>query len=472
MNLRPVHLLIPLLGVALGLVIPFQKPELPKKKKKGGAAAVAPAVGGKWASKRFLDERMEEACAWVKEATGMDFMERPTARASTPEEVATFLGADMGKAFRTLGAKDAAGVQAMATELARQLVAAYDPVGNVVHVLPANAIAAAAAAGDESLTHPNVLRLVLVRMGVIALDRQIMTDWKTALDGAQSMDAVHCAGAVLEGHAQYETGRIAKNWANVEDDFDADTFDKLVTLLTAPAAPDASAVGKAMAGEAKFAIVKGHAFMSAIAKKRRPGIKGVLAKPPTDRNHIFKPADYLARFTKAGRLPENVLKEFARLMPESEGWKVEGEACPAEDVEKWMTPLKKGMWNGEVSSFRKGHKWTAVHADAGAQTIIYLMEFRTGGMAESYVNLAKKAAEESGAKVEEGAGRDGGLPGFAGKREADGKTDALQLTAEGKFVLGFVTSASSERDNWDDAMEAAAELLGKVQKTRVNRRDK
>lgn len=468
MNLRPVHLLIPVLGVVLGLFVPFEKPKLPIKKKKSGAAVAA--VGGKWSNRRFLEQRMEEACEWVTEATGMSFLKRPSARPSTADEVAGFLREDMDAVFRTLGAQDDAAVAAMSRDLAGQLVAAYDPRGNVVHVLPANAVAAAAAAGDDSLMHENVLRLVLVRMGVIAVDRQIVTEWKAAIESAKTLDAVHCAGAVLEGHAQYETERIAKNWANQEDDFGLDTFDKLVKLLTAPAAAGASPAAQAMAAEANFAILEGHKFMAAIAKRRRPGIKGVLAKPPTDRNYIHKPQDYLALFTRAGQLPQRVLKEFAGLMPADHGWTVAAETCPAADVETWMAPLEKSIWNGEVASFRKGQKWTATKDDAA--TTIYLMEFRTGGMAESYVNLAKSAAEKNGAKVEAGAGRDGGLVGFAATREADGKTDSLQLTSEGKMVLGFVTSIGAEREPWDDAMEAAAEVLAKAQKTRKNRRDK
>ncbi|MDJ0522161.1 MAG: hypothetical protein QNJ90_08825 [Planctomycetota bacterium] len=473
MNLRPVHLLIPLLGIALGLLVPFEKPKLPIKKKKGGAVA-APAVGGKWSNERYLSKRMEEACVWVKEATGMDFVEKPTVRRSTADAIAAFMAPDYDAAFRTLGAADEAGVRQMAAKLAARSVAAYDPAENVVHVVPENALAAAAAAGDDSLTHENVLRLLLVRMGVIAVDRQLMTGWKEALDAAKTPDAVACAGAVLQGHAQYETERIGKTWANQEQDFDADTFDKLVALITAPAAEDATPEGQAMASEGKFAIIKGHAFMQAIAKRRRPGIKGVFNKPPTDRGHILNPQSYLALFTKAGRMPEEILKEFAGLMPEAEGWTVNGEACPPADVEAWMAPLEKRIWNAEVSSFRKGNKWTATKGEPGTGTTVYLLEFRTGGMAESYVNLAKSAAEKSGAKIDEGgSGRDGGLFGFAGTREADGATNALQMTAEGKFVLAFVTTVDVDnREPWDDALEAAAEILAKAQKTRKNRKDK
>jgi len=473
MNLRPAHLLVPLLGLALGLLLPFEKPKLPIKKKKGAgtAAAALPDVGGMWSNARFLSERMDEACAWVKEATGMDFVERPSARRSSIDEVAAFLREDMGKAFRTLGAADDAGVAAMGRDLAGRVVAAYDPKANVVHILPENAVAAAKAAGDDSLLGANVLRLVLVRMAVVAVDRQILTAWKDALDAASTPDAVLCAGAVLEGHAQYETERIAKNWANQEDGFAADTYGKLVALLTARAGTE----NEAAAADADFAIVQGQKFMAMVAKRRRPGIKGVLAKPPTDRNLILKPSEFLSPAPAGGAVSDRVRKEFGAILAEAEGWSVTEEAAPEADAEAWMTPLGKSIWSAELAAFRSGYRWIAKNEE-GASRTVYLFEFRTGGMAESFVNLAKAAAEKAGDKVQAGAGRDGGLVGFASTRAAQGAggiQETRQLTSEGAYVIGIVSADGvTKREAWDDALEAAAEVLAKEQKTRKNRREK
>jgi hypothetical protein len=436
MNVRPVHLLLPLLGVALALLLPFEKPKLPIQKKKGGAAATAiPGVGGMWSNANFV--------------------ERPTARPSTVDEVAAFLSEDMGGAFRKLDAQGGdAQVAALSRALAARMVAAYDPKGNVVHVLPANAVAAAEAAGDKSLLGPNVLRLVLVRMAVIAVDRQILTGWKSALDAAETPDAVHCAGAVLEGHAQYETERIAKNWVNQQQDFGADTFAKLVALLTAP--PPASGGNVELPGaveEAKFAIVDGHEFMAAVAKRRLPGIKGVLVKPPTDRNLILKPLEFIAPTPSASQVPDRVRKEFGRLLQESDGWTVVAESAPATDAQAWMEPLEKGTWGAEMGAFRSGYRWVATGAASGSSRTVYLFEFRTGGMAESFVSLAKAAAEKAGARVEGGAGRDGGLVGFSATQEAGGAPEARQLTSEGVYVIGIKSADTAT-------------------KTRKNRRDK
>ena len=88
-------------------------------------------------------------------------------------------------------------------------------------------------------------------------------------------------------------------------------------------------------------------------------------------------------------------------------------------------------------------------------------------MAESYVAIRKAALESNGSAVEEGAGRDSGLAGFSGK--ADGGT--IQWTSEGRFVLGVATNDdAATREMQDDALEAAAEVLAKAQKTRANRR--
>ncbi len=469
MNLRPIHLLIPILGVALALVSPFEKPQLPKKKKKRGAAAVS-SVGGNWSNARHLSQLMPAVIEYVTKATGMSFGEEvPGAKPSSVDEVAAFLREDMDAAFRTLGAQDDAGVVAMSRALAGQLIAAYDPKANMIHVLPENAVAAAKAVGDESLTSDDVLKLLMIRMGVIALDRKILPEWKAALDGAKSLDAVHCAGAVLEGHAQYTTERVTDYMVQYES-FDRANFDKLVKLLTAPAAAESAGVSQALATEAKFAILTGHKFMKATARKR--SFKKVLRQPPTDRNHIFKPAEYLQSFSKAGQVPERIAKEFATALPAADGWAMASAVCPADEVEAWMTPLQRSIWSGEVASYKKGQKFTASKAGA-PDAMIWLLEFRTGGMAASYVALAKSAVEKGDATTEEGAGRDGGLPGFAATREKDGTQQMLQMTHEGRFVLAFVSGDDADqREGWDDAMEASAEILGKVQKTRKNRRDK
>jgi len=464
MNLRPVHLLVPLLGIVLAFVSPFDKPQVGVKHKKRGGAAAVPAVGGKWSDARWLNDRMEETAPVVTSATGLGFVDVPSVKPSTADEVAGFLREDMDAAFHVLGATDDAAKAKMSRDLAAQLVAAYDPKANVIHVLPVNAVAAAKAAGDDSLLEENVLRLVLVRMGVVAVDRQVIPEWKAALDNAKTIDAVQCAGAVFEGYAQYTTRRIADNWA-VHDGFPADAFDKLVTLQTT--SPTGS---NALADAGAFALEQGYAFMKATARKR--SFKKILREPPTDRNLIFHPDEYLKSFSPAGRVPARVAKEFATVTPKDAGWSVSEDACAAAYVEGLMAPLERTIWAGEVASYKKGRQWTAVDG-AGHTTTSYLLEFRTGGMAASYVTLAQSAAGKRGVKVEEGAGRDASLAGFAGTQEHDGKTERMQMTIEGRFVVGFVSDdPKPDRDAFDDALDGAAEVLAKLQKTRKNRRDK
>jgi len=335
MNFRPVHLLVLLLGVALAFLSPFDKPQVGVKRKKRGASAV-PAVGGKWSDRRWLNDRMEEIAPVVTSATGLGFLDVPAVKPSAADEVAGFLREDMDAAFHVLGATDDEAKAKMSHDLAAQLVAVYDPKANVIHVLPVNAVAAAQAAGEDGLLDENVLRLVLVRMGVVAVNRQVIPEWKAALDKAKTIDAVQCAGAVLEGYAQYTTERIAENWV-VHDGFDANAFNKLVTLqTTSPAGPSP------MADAGTFALQQGYLFMKATGRKR--SFKKILRAPPTDRNLIFHPDEYLKSFSPAGRIPARIAEEFAAVTPADAGWSVSEAACAAAYVEGRMAPLERSIW--------------------------------------------------------------------------------------------------------------------------------
>jgi len=465
MRTHPKYLLLLLLGVALAFVSPFEKPKMGKRKKKGSAPA-AVQVGGAWSSDRFLDEHMERACEWVKVAARADYVKRPTVKVSSTDEVAGFLREDLDTVFRTLGAAGDEQVAAMSRALASQLLAAYDPAKNVIHILPSNAVAAAKAAGNPALASADVLKLVLVRMGTVAMDRQLYVGWKTAVDAATNSDAVHAAGAVIEGHAQYITKRVADQWV-LKEQFPAGAFSDLVTLLTTATPVDGlkAAAQAAASEEAKFAIIKGHAFMEAAAR-RRGGAEKVLNTPPTNRNPIFDPAKFFEARRKplVSNVPAKVLSEFAGLVT-GDGWNTATTTMDKDQAAKLLEPLPRMQTSAILAAFKSGTAW--VSAKGEYETAITLIEMRGPGMAESFVAIRKAATEAAGGSVEEGAGRDSGLPGFAGSLDSR----AIQWTNEGRYVLGIATTdADATREKQDDALEAAADVLAKAQKTRANRR--
>ena len=479
MPFKPLHLLLPLLGVALGVVSPWSPPEIVpvRHSRLHGRAAQAqtPAQtrSGVWGDARFLESEMEKACVWAKTATGVAFVKPPTAVPSDAATVAAFLREDYDAAFRRMGAADDEAVAAMARMATSQLAAAYDPKTNVVHVLPENARAALTALGKGGPQTEDVLQLLLVRMAVIAQDRQIFPEWKTALDGAESLDALHTAGAVLQGHAQYITQRVARQW-NKDRAFPLGAFDDLVALLTyAPA--DASPAATALNAEVKFAVIQGLEFMALAARKPRPGIAGLLKSPPKARSAILDPTgffDALSGRVSANNLPGQVRETFQKTLWAEDGWTVAEAEIASDGTEALLAPLEKMMYSTVLAGFERGKTYTATK-DGVTQELLVL-EFRKPGLAEAFVNLRKGAVERAQGKTEAGAGRDGGLHGFtANVPEGEGK-QWMQWTYEGSYALGILTPSDlgdpDTRESWDDALEAAAEVVAKAESTRENRR--
>jgi len=483
MRTRPLQLVLLLVAVALAFLNPFRTPEIQKQKKRRGAAAAAavagPTVGGVWASQAFLDEHLANALAIVPKVTRAAFVEKPSVQVSSSKDVAGIIREDYDAAFRRMGAQSDAAVVAMSNAFSKRLLGVYDPKKNCIHILPENAVRAAKAAGDEGLTSKEVLRLLLVRMATIAQDRQLYPEWKEALDKAESIDALGAAGAVLQGHAQYVTERVATK-AQAREWSLAHKLPDLVTLLIAPgpSAPQSLLLD----GEVKFAVLKGHAFMKLLAKKKGTGgVQRHLREPPKDRKPFLDPDGYFGgtKRAPAGKVHDRVITEFAALAKAEAFVAGKGEVDQAA-ADAMLAPIDEQLTAAIRRGFVAGTVWQAKNAD-GAIVRVTLIETKHAGSAEGFINIAKSAAEKQGAEVEEGAGRDSGLPGYVARRKVEIDGQEVQRTAqwtyEGRFVLGFSTtsegaSSDEEREVADDAMEAAAELLSKAAKTRDSRRRK
>jgi len=482
MQMHPKYLLLLLTGIALAFLVPFQDPIAPTRTRKRGQAAnsSSAAIGGIWSDQRFLDEHLRNALSIVPKASGRQFQEEPTIQVSQPEDVIAILASDFKPSFRRMGAKTAAEMTAMASAFAHRLPAVYDPAANKIHLLPANAIAAAKTAGDEGLLSEGVLRLLLARMCVIAQDRQLFPEWKKALDQAQSLDAMSSIGAVLQGHAQQVTERIvnkatAPAWRMKPD------FVRLVTLLTTPGPQGPNAA--ALDADIKFAILKGHAFMMVVAKKKGArGLQKALQEPPVERNSIFDPHKWLGvpkssaptRKTK-GKLPQRVLAEFEALATGA-GKNVASKPLEQADADALLEGIEPKFTAGIRAAFKAGTDWTVTQDGQPGSTKITLIEMGSVGMAEALVTTAMSTQKRApGAKLEEGAGRDSGLVGYvthaASEGDAEGQARTTQWTYEGRYVLGLsTTDPAVTREMQDDALEAAAEVIAKAQKTRDSRR--
>jgi len=465
MRTHPLWLLLLLVGLGLAFLSPFPPAKMGVHPRKGRAPAAerqGPAVGGHWSNQPFLNAQMEKALEWVKVAAQADYVKPPTVQIASSEQVSGFLREDLDAVFRILGATDDGQVVARSRALAAQLVAAYDPIQNVIFLLPAHAVAAAQAAGRPALASDAVLRLLLVRMSTIALDRQLHPDWKTALEAAKDPEAVYAIGAVLQGHAQYITRRIAERWVQVES-FSPTAFADLVTLLTTPTVPADPARAETAVGEARFALVDGRAFMEAAAHRRRTA--KMFASPPTQRAQILDPSSYFEiKKPHGARIAEKFYKEFATLIP-PQVWKTVSLPLEKAEAAKLLEPIPSMQTSAILAAFQSGTSWN--FSKEAEHATITLLEMHGPGMAESYVAIRKAATLQAGAQVEEGAGRDSGLVGFSG--QLDDQT--IQWTSEGRYVIGFSTDDPAlTRERQDDAIEAAAEVLATAQKTRENRR--
>lgn len=481
MPMHPKYLLLLLAGVALAFLMPFDDPVAPTRTRKRGRAAAssAAAVGGVWSNQRFLDEHLANALRILPKASGEPFDDEPTVQISQAAEVAPILRADFVSSFRRMGAKTESEVQAMAFAFAQRLPAVYDPVTNVIHILPANAVAAAKVAEEEGLLSEGVLRLLLVRMAAIAQDRQLFPQWKKALEGAEGLDAMSTIGAVLQGHAQYVTERVATKARDAAWQLRPE-FLQLVALLTTPGPKSPGSAG--IDADIKFAILKGHAFMKVVAKKKgRTGMQQALREPPVQRNAIFDPHKWLGvpgpRISKnqpsgkKGSVPERVLAEFATLTSGA------GQALASTSIEQAdVEALFGGIEAKHTAAFQAATAWTVTRQDKAGGTTITLLEMNAADNAEALVAAAMgKQGDVPAAKLEEGAGRDSGLVGYVSHAPREGDTDeqtrTTQWTYEGRYILGLsTTDPAVTREMQDDALEAAAEVLAKAQRTRDSRR--
>lgn len=485
MDIRPIALLAPVLGLVLAFIAPDQPREMAKKRRgRGAAAATVASPFGAWNDPARLATHMEAADDWAGEAlkrgkTRLPFLTPVTAIASNPADAARVIEKDWAQALATMGAKDPASKVALAHAIAGHVLAVYDPDSGTVHVLPENVKRAAQAAGQTGMPTEAVLRLLLVRMGLVALTRQHVPEWKQALDAAPDLDALHCAAAVFQGRVQYQTRRVNETMNRQDPGYSMENFDQLTALLTAPAADDAKPGLRAFVEAAKFAVVQGGAFMTNIPNSYH---RDVLKSPPTKRSVIFDPKTYreeLRSESKRGpvkKLPTKVHATFQEALMAEGDWQHAQADFDREGLEGLVAPVEKRFTATQMAAFRGGWHLTSAPAEGadGPTTDVFVLEMRSEGQAEALLGLLRGAAKQRGGTLEDGAGRDLGLNGFHGSDKVEDTTYHVQWVAEGRFVVGYRTtqdlSDEDARLAWDEVMEGVAEDVSKVAGSRDSRR--
>ena len=147
MPIRPLALLVPLLGIVLAIAAPIDMPDIATKRRgRGGPGAEANPYGA-WSSAFRLKKYMVPAMEWAGEALSKGgrkpaFITEPTAIVSSPEIVADVLRADWSSKARLVAAPNAKVAPIIAVALASILTEAVPPVstateGSTLSVYPA-----------------------------------------------------------------------------------------------------------------------------------------------------------------------------------------------------------------------------------------------------------------------------------------------------------------------------------------------
>lgn len=253
------------------------------------AAPVAAApVKSPWADVAVVERRFAEALDAVEAASGVTYATRPTVRISSRKDVVAILEKEFESIASAVGGKDSISQTVAATS--RGLLAKYALDGHVVHVIPENVAWVVETLGSKTLGEEDALRVILVHECTHALDFPRF-GWPALRPKWSTPDEQKAFGAVVEGHAQWVAGKVAAQWG-LSAAFDA--FTASITFVPPNLDAASGAVAKAVAAEAGFAYIQGHAFVKAVSDaKGLEGVLAVLREPPRDTRSIEHPERWL-----------------------------------------------------------------------------------------------------------------------------------------------------------------------------------
>lgn len=477
MKFTPSSLLVVLLGVALGILVPGEpaKPGV-RKKRAGGPAASAPASASAsaWEDAAFLQAEWERACEYAERAIGRQFSARPTLVISSPEALAPIVAAQMATWLGSASTdpKTTAGTVARLTPVFTDLA------GNKVHVVPDAAQHLRKLYKDPAALPKDAGRLLLVHAAVRALDAESFPTLAAAVRERTEKDSLEAAFAVAVGHAAFRTQYIAGP-ANLNLE---KTFNDLVRLMALPPGADTFAATledeRALAQLAHASWIKGLAFIRELYNQKA-SLRDVLEAPPESMTLVERSDIYLAsrRLFKAFD-EERVLKELRKAL-ERDDLTVSVDSAGRGAVEALLSAADVGRTGTVLASLRAAQTLRAVDSEGKVLAEAWLillgdekaaqafLELRRTHEGEMEKRLADSPTPWKNASTSDGAGRDGGLPGFVMRRTEvtpDGESITLQQTThEGPFVLQLLVRDNLVgREAQDDALEGAAEAILKL----------
>lgn len=418
-------------------------------------AAGEESGAARWGDPSLLRRHLDAACTAVAEVCGARFVTRPAVQVSTPQDITAILRRRMGGEM---------GMLESTPDEQRQYLAYYDPMAHEIHILPGTLTRVAAYFHAPELLEEDVLRAVLVHEATHALDfLRFPVRWTLACCSAS--DERLATEAVLEGHAQLVTEEVCRRWG-IES-----AFQRLTRLYTGALAAGQAADRVGFDQDAAFAYIQGHDFILRVQEARGDeGVDAVLRDPPFETRVIDRPELWLEPPQRGRIVDLQALLEVARpLVPASDWevakWRVLGPAVP-------LASRAGSRAGGSAQSTLDNHGLYAGAPDGNRYLNLFVAMCASQGDAARFVAALRGVDEARDddprwqhAVRRDGAGLEGGLPGFTSLRRAVGGSAAselaLQVFHEGAYVVEFSTYglAGADRAAQARALDLAARLL-------------
>ncbi len=190
---------------------PPEEPSSPRARSCPPRLSVStPASADPWRDPKWLGPHFERACEAVEWACRTRYQTRPKVRSATDAEFAQAL-AESSKKRHARDPYYEARTESHYRRWADRLIGIYLQDLDTVLLSPVGMKHTADNIGDPKLLDPDLLQLALVHEAVHALDHERFPQWED-VSNMREGEGSRAFFAVVEGHAQHVTRRVAEAW--------------------------------------------------------------------------------------------------------------------------------------------------------------------------------------------------------------------------------------------------------------------
>jgi|GEM_PF-5363932 len=431
-------------------------------------AARAALAKSAWHDDALVKRRFTEAMDAVEAASGVTYTTRPVVRISTRKDVVAILEEELKDIASAVGGEDA--IQGAVEALSLGLLAKYALDGHVVHVVPENVEWVVKAIGSDTLAGEDALRVILVHECTHALDFPRF-GWPALRPKWSTPDEQKAFGAVVEGHAQWVAEKVAADWG-LSKAFDA--FTASITFVPSGQNAAAESISKAVAAEAGFAYLQGHAFLKAVfAAKGLEGVLAVLREPPRDTRSIEHPELHLTPGAADVSVDlATILEAFRPLLPEAR-WKLQTSRILQAALRSQVEGLPPQEVAHVFDGYRDGQALVGNDPTGGAQVIVLALLYDAPDQAQRWTRADVALSRNKDEKLKTGhvritatdyalgAGPGGRLPGTVATKTVrvgdEEITAVVHFVSVGRvaFEIALTGSTGIARERVDAFLAAA-----------------